>query len=128
MIGRSIAAIVTGFMLTVVLAFGIQFLMMVLFHREPVNDSDREPTLLVILLFSTNASAAVGGYLAGLIAIRRPLAHALVLGVVGLLATVPLTITYWNNEATWYHVCALAFILPATGVGGWLRARQQAVA
>ena len=125
---RSIAAIVAGFLLAVVLAFGLQFGMMVLFHREPVNDSDREPTLLVILLLTTNASVAVGGYFAGWIAVRRPLAHAIVLGGLCLLGMVGLTITYWVNEPFWYHVWTLAFILPAAGIGGWLYGRQQAVA
>ena len=99
--GRSIAAIVAGFLLAVALAFGAQFALLVLFHREPVNDSDREPTLLVILLLTTNASAAVGGYFAGWVAIRRPLVHAAVLGVVCLLGVIGLTITYWINEPFW---------------------------
>ena len=126
--GRSIAAIVAGFLLAVVLTFGCEFALMVLFHREPVNDSHREPTLLVILLLTTSASAAVGGYFAGWIAVRRPLAHAVVLGCLCLLGMVGLTITYWVNEPFWYHVGSLAFILPATVVGGWMYGRQQAVA
>ena len=123
--GRSIVAVVAGFLLTVVLAFGAQFVLMTLFHREPVNDSDREPTMLFMLLLTTNAAAAVGGYLADWVAIRRPLAHALVLGVLGLLGSVLLTITYWSNEPAWYHVSALALVLPATGLGGWMYARQR---
>ncbi len=128
MMGRSIAAVVAGFLLGTVLALGAEFAMLVLFHREPVNDSDREPTLLVILLLTTNASAAAGGYFAGWVAIRRALVHAVVLGGLGLLIMVGLTITYWINEPFWYHVYSLAFILPATATGGWLYARQRAVA
>ena len=128
MIGRSIVAVVAGFLLAVVLAFGTEFALMTLFHREPVNDSDREPTLLVILLFTTNASAAVGGYFAGWVAIRRPLAHALVLGLLGLLVSIPLNVTYWSNEPAWYHVGNLLLVLPATAIGGWMYARQRAVA
>ena len=119
---------VAGFLLAAVLAFGLQFVLVVLFHREPVNDSHREPTLLVILLLTTNAAAAVGGYFAGWVAVRRPRAHAAVLGVLCLLAMVGLTISYWINEPFWYHVSSLALILPATVGGGWAYARQRAVA
>ena len=126
--GRSIVAVVAGFLLAVVLACGAGFVLITLFHREPVNDSDREPTMLVILLFTTNASAAAGGYLAGWVAVRRPLAHAVALGIVGLLSSIPLAVAYWGNEPAWYHVGNLLLILPAAAVGGWMRARQAAVA
>ena len=119
---------IAGFLLAVVLAFGAEFALITLFHREPVNDSDREPTMLVILLFTTNAAAAVGGYLAGWVAIRRPLVHATVLGVVALLSSIPLVVTHWGNEPAWYHISNLLLVLPATAVGGWMRARQVAVA
>ena len=119
---------VVGFLLTIVLALGTDFALLTLFHREPINDFDRESLLLILLLITTNASAAVGGYTAGLVAGRRPLAHALVLGVLGLLASFPLALAQWRNEPVWYHVAALALIVPVTAVGGWVCARQQAVA
>ena len=125
---RSVAAIFLGFLLTVVLVFGVEFTLIPLFHREPVNDSNREPIMLVILLVTTSSCAAVGGYTAGQVADLRPQAHALVLGVLLLLGDLGLAFTYWRNEPAWYHVGVLALILPATVIGGWMSARQQAVA
>ncbi len=119
---------VVGFLLTVVLALGTDFALLTLFHREPVNDFDRESLLLILLLITTNASAAVGGYTAGVVAGRRPLAHALVLGVFGLLVSIPPTLTQWRYEPVWYHLAALVLIVPAAAAGGWVCARQQPVA
>ena len=84
--------------------------------------------MLMILLCTTASCAAMGGYAAGQVVGRRPLAHALVLGVFLLLGSITLALTYWRNEPPWYHIGTLALILPATAVGGWLCARQQAVA
>lgn len=125
---RSVAAVVAGFLLAVVLAFGAEFALITLFHREPVNDSDREPTMLLILLLTTNAAVAVGGYFAAWVAVRRPRTHALILGALCLLASVPLVTTHWVNEPAWYYVGNLALVLPAATIGGWMYARQQAVA
>ena len=117
-----------GFLLAVVLAAGVEFALLTLFHREPINDFDRESLLLILLLITTNASAAVGGYSAGLVAGRRPLAHALVLGLLSLLAILPPTLAQWRNESAWYYVTLWVLIVPATALGGWVCARQQAVA
>ena len=125
---RSIGAVVIGFLLTVVLAFGTEFALITLFHREPFNDFDREPIMLVILLFTTTGSVAMGGYAAGQVAVGRPQAHALVMGVLLLLGDLLLALTYWRNEAAWYYVGTLALILPAATIGGWVSDRQQAVA
>ena len=125
---RSIAAVLVGFLLTVVLAFGVEFALITLFHREPVNDSNREPIMLLILIVTTSSCAAVGAYAAGMVVGTRPQAHALVLGVLLLLGDLGLALTYWRNEPVWYHVGVLALLVPAAAVGGWMCARQQAVA
>ena len=125
---RSIGAVAVGFLLAVVLAFGVEFALLTLFHREPINDYDRESLLLILLLFTTNTSVAVGGYTAGVVAGRWPLGHALVLGFLGLLVSFPPTLAQWRNEPVWYHAAALLLIVPAAAVGGWVCARQQAVA
>ena len=117
-----------GFLLTVVLAFGVEFALLTLFHREPVNDFDRESLLLILLLLTASASTAVGGYSTGLVAGYRPLAHALVLGLLVLLASIPPILAQWRNESAWYYVTLWVLIVPATALGGWVCARQQAVA
>ena len=117
---RSIAALVVGFLSAVVLAFGAEFTLITIFHREPVNDSDREPIMLFILLVTTAASAAVGGYSAASVAGRRPRTPALGLGALILLADIPLALTYWRNEPSWYFVGVLSLLLPATALGGWM--------
>jgi hypothetical protein len=52
--------------------------------------------------------------------------HALVLGVLGLLFTIPGTVAMWNTMPAWYSVLGLALVMPFAWAGGWLRERQLA--
>jgi len=81
--------------------------------------------LLCILLYMA-IFAAVGGYVAARIADQQPVAHALATGVVLLVMSALLTVTAWHTAPGWYHAAALLLIVPATYVGGKIRAMQLA--
>lgn len=66
--------------------------------------------------------ALAGGYLAGWIAGRRPLVHAVVMAIVlAVGATVSLVATL-GHGAIWSQVAALTLMAPAAVFGGWLHA------
>ena len=52
------------------------------------------------------------------------MAHALVLGVLGLLFNVAGTIAMWNMAPAWYHLTALVLVMPSAWLGGWLHERE----
>jgi O-antigen/teichoic acid export membrane protein len=70
--------------------------------------------------------ACIGGYVAALIAGRRPIAHA---SATALLlaggATASLVSTAAQGGAIWSQVAALLLMAPSTVGGGWLRARAR---
>ena len=69
------------------------------------------------------AFALLGGYIGGLVAGRRPLAHGgavAVLLALGAAASLAATI---GRGAIWSQVCTLLFMAPAAVGGAWLRRR-----
>lgn len=123
---RSILAIVVGFIFIGVLAFGTDAAL-----RSAMPGAfgangrvDGVPLLLFTQLY-VFVYAVAGCYLAAWIAGRKPMQHALILGVLGLVFNVVGTVKMWDTAPAWYHIVALLLVMPAAWVGGMIRARQQ---
>jgi hypothetical protein len=57
--------------------------------------------------------AAIAGYTTARIAIRRPFAHAVIMGALVLLGRVPTAFVTWDTAPPWFHLGVLLFIIPA---------------
>lgn len=80
---------------------------------------------MVVSITSGVAFAIAGGYVAGWLAGRRPLAHGVaVAALLALGVGVSLTSTL-GRGAVWSQVAALALMAPSAVLGGWLRARHR---
>ena len=67
--------------------------------------------------------AVAGGYVAGWLAGRRPVTHAMAMAaVLAAVATVSLAQTL-GHGAVWSQVAALTVMAPSAVMGGWWRAR-----
>ena len=123
---RSILAIVTGFIAIAVLAFGTDAAMRVAMPSAfgPDGRVDSVPLLLFTQLY-VFVYAVAGCYLAAWLAGRKPMQHALILGVLGLVFNVAGTVAMWNTAPAWYHILALLLVIPAAWLGGKIRERQQ---
>lgn len=123
--GRSIAAVVIGFVLIGVLAFGTDAAVRsALPGSFTPSGATSDVGLLVATLAYVTLYAVAGCYLTARLAPRRPMAHALVLGVLGLLFNIAGTVAMWNTAPAWYHVIALVLVMPSAWLGGWLRERE----
>lgn len=123
---RSILAIVAGFVFIGVLAFGTDFAMRAAMPSffGPDGRVDSVPLLLFTQLY-VFVFAVAGCYLAAWIAGRRPMQHAIILGLLGLVFNIFGVVQMWNTAPAWYHVMALLLVMPAAWLGGKLRERQQ---
>jgi hypothetical protein len=82
------------------------------------------PTFMLVSIAVGVVFALAGGYAAGVIAGRRPFAHAVAMAVlIAVGATVSLVSTL-GEGSIWSQVSALALMAPSAALGGWLRARQ----
>jgi hypothetical protein len=70
----------------------------------------------------------IGGYVVARLAPDRPIAHALILGIIGLLLSSAGAFATWNQGPEfgprWYPLALVVVSLPCALLGGFLRARQ----
>lgn len=123
---RSILAVVAGFLYIGALSVGADFLV-----RSAMPDAfgangrtDSVPLLLGIQLYVA-VFAVSGCYLAARLAGRAPMRHAMILGALGLVFNVAGMIAMWDTAPVWFHVLALALVLPYAWAGGRLRVREE---
>ena len=123
---RSVLAVVGGFLLIGALAFGGDAIAMRAFPHlfDAATGTSQDPRVLVGLVLWVFAVATFGCWLAARVAPNRPMRHAMILGVAGLVFNVAGTIAMWDTAPAWYHVVSLLLVLPAAYLGGLLASRQ----
>jgi hypothetical protein len=124
---RSTVAVVVGFLVIGVLAMGTDAILRsnVPGVFGPGGRVDSVPWLIVMQLY-VFVYAVFGCWLAARLAPDRPIRHALILGVLGLVFNVAMLRATWDTAPAWYHVVAIALVMPAAWLGGRLRERQLA--
>lgn len=124
---RSIGAVVAGFVAVFVLAILTDAVMMGL-HVFPAPDHPELYTdfQYLIITFYTGVYSAAGAYLTARLAPSKPLTHALVLGVLGTLASTAGGVAMWSKAAghEWYPIALIVIAIPTCWFGGWLYARR----
>ena len=122
---RSIGAMFAGLVAIFVLSLSTDEVL----HLSGVFPAWGQPMSDAAFLLATvyrTVYAVAGCYLAARLAPRRPMRHALILGVVGLVLSTAGAAGTWNRGLGphWYPLALIATALPCAWVGGWLRERQ----
>jgi hypothetical protein len=93
----------------------------------PVGQPASDRALALATLYRTIYGVA-GTYLTARLAPSRPMLHAMVLGVLGVVASLAGAVATWNKMETygphWYPVALVVLALPQSWLGGWLREQQ----
>ena len=126
-IGRSIGAVVAGFVAVVILSLGTDVVLHATGVFPPLGQPVSDALLLLATVYRT-AFAIAGCYLTARLAPDRPMPHAMVGGVIGLvLSTVGAAVT-WNKGPAfgphWYPLALIATALPCAWAGGKIREMQ----
>ena len=126
-IGRSIGAVVAGFVEVVIFSLGNE----VVLHATGVFPPLGQPVSDALLLFATiyrTVFAIAGTYLTARLAPDRPMRHAMVGGVIGLVLSTVGAVVTWNKGSAfgphWYPLALIATALPCAWVGGKIREMQ----
>lgn len=124
---RSIGVIVLGFILIGALSVGADALLRLLVPGA-FDAAGRVESVPVLLLMQAYVAvfAITGCYLTARLAPSHPMRHALILGALGLAFNIVGSITLWDLVPVWYHVVALALVMPLAWIGGRLRENQLA--
>jgi hypothetical protein len=126
-IGRSIGAIVAGVIVIFVLSLGTDAVL----HATGVYPPwfQYMPDSLFVLATAYRCLYSVlGAYLTARLAPHRPMQHAVILGVVGVLLSTLGAIGTWNKGPEfgprWYPLALIAISLPLSWLGGKIRLMQ----
>jgi surface polysaccharide O-acyltransferase-like enzyme len=128
-IGRSIVAVVGGLLVVILLSLGTDIIM----HATGVYPPWFQPMSTSLWIFATAYRVVygiAGGYVAARLAPNRPMRHAVVLGVIGVLLSIVGTVSTWNAGPEfgprWYPLGLIVIALPCSWIGGKLRMMQSA--
>ena len=118
---RSIGAMFAGLVAIFVLSLSTDEVL----HLSGVFPAWGQPMSDAAFLLATvyrTVYAVAGCYLAARLAPSRPMRHALILGVVGVVLSTLGAVGTWNRGLGphWYPLALIATALPCAWVGGWL--------
>ena len=126
-IGRSIGALLAGFLFVIILSIGTDLALHATGVFPPLGQPMSDALFLLATAYRT-VYAVAGSYIMARLAPDRPMQHALVGGVVGLALSIVGAVTTWNRVPSlgphWYPLALIATALPCAWVGGRLRTMQ----
>ncbi len=119
--GRSVFAVVAGFLLIFALSMGTSVLLaQVAPDLFPASGIVTDSRALVLALVYVAVYAIGGCYLTGMLAPSRPMLHAMILGALGLAFNAAGVVMTWGQVPAWYSLVGLALTMPYAWVGGRL--------
>ncbi len=125
---RSTGAIILGFVAVVVLSLGTDEVLHLLKVYPPWGQPMFDPRSNLLALSYQMVYSVIGSYIAARFAPRNPMRHAMILGAVGFVLSIPGVIfitTHANLGPAWYPIALVVTALPCAWLGGVLYQRKQ---
>ncbi|MGC2185424.1 MAG: hypothetical protein WA637_19310 [Terriglobales bacterium] len=124
-IGRSIGALLAGFVVVVILSLGTDMALRGAGIFPQLGRTMSSALFLLATVYRT-AYSIVGSYITARLAPNRPMQHALLGGAIGLMLSVVGAVVTWNKDLGphWYPLALVVTALPCAWVGGKLRLLQ----
>ncbi len=124
---RRVGAVLAGVIVIVILDTGLDVIM----HATGVYPPWFQPMstgLWLLAIGYRSIDSIVGSYITATLAPDRPVAHALVLGLIGVVLSTVGTLATWSKGPEfgpkWYPIALVIIALPCALIGGTLRQRQ----
>jgi hypothetical protein len=121
-----VAALLAGFLAVVILSLVTDIVLRALKIFPPLGQPMSNVLFLLATVYRT-LYGVVGSYITARLAPNRPMGHALLGGIVGLVLSIVGAVATWNKVELgphWYPLALVATALPGAWVGGWLRVKQ----
>ena len=126
-VGRSIGAVFAGLLFIVVLSLVTDVVMHATGIYPPWFQYMPDSLFLLATAYRIVYSI-IGSYLTARLAPRRPMLHAVILGIVGTVLSIGGALSTWNKGREfgpkWYPIILIVLALPLAWVGGKLRVKQ----
>jgi uncharacterized BrkB/YihY/UPF0761 family membrane protein len=115
---KSIGAVVAGFALLVILSIATD----VILEKTGVMKTDsfvENPVwLIAIIILYRTIFNTLGCYVTARLAPNKPMKHAIILGIIGVVLTIAGLIAMWDIPPRWYPISLIVLTLPAAWLGG----------
>ena len=124
-IGRSVLAVVVGIVAGIILTLATDAGLHKVGFFPPPGQWTHSGPLAVATAYRAIYSI-FGSYVVAWLAPTKPMKHALISGVIGVIATAAGAIATWNQNLGphWYALALIVIALPCAWVGGKLRVMQ----
>lgn len=124
-IGRSIVALVVGFLAGIFLTLGTDLGLHAIGVFPPLGQPTTSGPLVLATAYRT-IYGVVSSYIIARVAPDRPMEHALLGGVIGLVLNIVGVIATWNRGLGphWYPLALVVLAMPLAWAGGKLRVMQ----
>lgn len=115
---KSIGAVIAGFALLVILSMTTDIIL------EKAGIMKTEPFvenpvwLIAIIILYRTIFNTIGCYLTARLAPNKPMKHAIILGIIGVVLTIVGLIAMWDIPPRWYPISLIVLTLPAAWLGG----------
>ena len=123
---RSVGAVLAGVLVNVAPSIATDMALVSAGIYPPLSEPKAFTTPLLLLATAyRSAYGVLGSYLTARLAPDRPMGHALVLGGLGLVASIAGAVAMWDFGPNWYPLALVALALPGAWAGGKLRLMQR---
>ncbi len=122
---KSVGAILAGFVVGAVLSIGTDSVLQFLDIFPPPQEGFFVPWMIVLAIVYRSAYNVLGCYVTARLAPRRPMAHAMVIGVVGFVLTIVGTISHADKGPLWYGITLAFLAIPCAWLGATIRIRTR---
>lgn len=120
---KSIGAVLAGFVTVVVLSVGTDSVLEARGVFPPLEKGLFITWMLIVALVYRCIYTVAGGYVTALLAPDRPTRHAIILGIIGIVAGTIGVVVGWDLSAHWYPIALVITALPCTWLGGKLKTK-----
>jgi hypothetical protein len=123
---RSIGAVFAGLVFIVVSHTAVDMLLEAAGIFPPPGEGLHVTWMLLFVTAYRTVLSVAGCYLAAFLAPRRPLKHAIVLGIIGLIGASAAAVVVIPMELSpdWYPIALAVLALPSAWIGGKIRESQ----
>ena len=121
---RSIGAVIGGFFVLAVLSTAMDRVLEMTI-LPGLAHADASTGVWIVITAYRAVFSIFGCYLAARWAPARPMAHALVLGVIGVILSSLGAYVMWGVGTHWYPIALIVIALPCAYLGGWLHERSR---
>jgi hypothetical protein len=127
-LGRSILALVTGFVVNVALSLGTDFLLVSMGVLPSLGGGAMNDTQSLIAASYRTLYGVISSYVVARLAPYGPVGHALTGGAIGMALAMAGAVATWNQGLGphWYPISLVITALPSAWVGGKLGAMHMA--